>query len=123
MHQNLSQCCLLSFCETYPTAFQDSLLCYGAIREGLELNSPLIKIHSIFWFIFKFGEKTRNPFKKHSKTPVVTKKTEISNPATGLLLGTSSIIRELVEALTGVLAEPLKSKTYPIINEEEKKRI
>ena len=50
------------------------------------------------------GDTARKPLNKSkSKT-----KKKISNPATGLLIGTSSMVNEIVTAISGLVVEPMK---------------
>ena len=51
------------------------------------------------------GDTARYPLKDKYKSK--TKK-KISNPATGLLVGTSSMVNEIVTAISGIIVEPVK---------------
>jgi len=54
----------------------------------------------------KLGDTARYPLKDKSKKK--KDKKCISNPATGLLIGTSSMVNEIITAISGMIVEPMK---------------
>ena len=55
------------------------------------------------------GDTARYPLKDKSKNKT---KSKISNPATGLLVGTSSMVNEILTAISGLVVEPMKGIFY-----------